>query len=163
VLRNIAAHGGDPQRVAVGGHSAGAHLAAMCLQAQWERDYGLPQDPLRAALLVSGVYDLEPLRWSYLQPVLQLDEGLVHRNSPVRGLRRSATPTWITWGDNESLEFARQASLYRDACLAAGNTPELAPLPGADHFSAIHGFEEPQGALCAWLADCLDARTPDRA
>ena len=43
VLRHIAEHGGDPQRVALGGSSAGGHLAAMCLQTEWERDYGLPR------------------------------------------------------------------------------------------------------------------------
>ena len=45
-------------RVTVGGHSAGAHLTAMCLQTAWDDDYGLPVDPLAAAVLVSGLYDL---------------------------------------------------------------------------------------------------------
>ena len=38
VLRHIGTYGGDPARVAVGGHSAGAHLAAMCLQTRWAED-----------------------------------------------------------------------------------------------------------------------------
>lgn len=50
--RNIERHGGDPSRIALGGHSAGAHLTAMCLQTPWAAAYGLPQDPLAAALLV---------------------------------------------------------------------------------------------------------------
>ena len=61
----------------MGGHSAGGHLTAMCLQTEWAQDYGLPQDPFAAALLFSGLYDIEPLRYSYLQPQIQLDEGIV--------------------------------------------------------------------------------------
>ena len=64
VVRHIrAACDGDASRLAVAGHSAGAHLAAMSLLTPWERDYGLPDDPFTAALLFSGLYDLEPLRW----------------------------------------------------------------------------------------------------
>jgi arylformamidase len=155
VLRNIALHGGDPSRLAVGGHSAGGQLAAMCLQTEWARDYGLAPNPLKAAVLVSGLYDLEPLRWSYLQPTLQLDEGLVQRNSPLLHVRPCATPAWITWGSDETAEFPRQAHAYADAWRAAGNTAELSPQPGAHHFSAIHGFEDPHSPLCTWLADRL--------
>ena len=69
VLTRIDRHGGDPTKVVVGGHSAGAHLTAMCLQTRWKEDYGLPtDDPLAGAVLVSGLYDLEPLRFSLMQP-----------------------------------------------------------------------------------------------
>ncbi|MGI9134114.1 MAG: alpha/beta hydrolase, partial [Rhodoferax sp.] len=50
VLRHIAQYGGDPRRVAIGGHSAGAHLSAMNLHTPWAPDYGLPTDPFAAAL-----------------------------------------------------------------------------------------------------------------
>ena len=150
-LRNIQHHGGDPARVALGGHSAGAHLTAMCLQTNWAQDYGLAQDPLVAALLVSGVYDIEPLRYSYLQPQIQLDAGLIRRNSPAFSVRACRTPVWVNWGGDESAEFARQASAFHQAWLAAGNTGELSALPGADHYRAIHGFESPQSSLSQWL------------
>lgn len=150
--RHIAAYGGDPARVALGGHSAGAHLTAMCLQTRWVEDYGLPPDPVAAALLVSGIYDIAPLRYSYLQPMIQLDDGIIRRNSPLYGVRPCQTPIWVNWGSEESLEFARQASSFLAAWQAAGNAGELSALPDADHFRAIHGLEDPTSRLSQWLA-----------
>jgi len=151
VVRHIAARGGDPRRIVVGGHSAGAHLAAMSLQTRWEEEYGLPRDPVAAAVLVSGLYDIEPLRHSFLQPAIQLDDGIVRRNSPAFSVRPCATPLHISWGGAESEEFARQSRLLHEAWQRAGNRSELAVQPGADHFTAIHGFEDPASGLCRWL------------
>ena len=152
VLRHIAAHRGDPGRVAVGGHSAGAHLAAMCLKTAWAQDYGLPEDPLKAALLVSGLYDLAPLRYSYLQPMIQLDDGVIRRNSPAFMVRPCTTPIWTTWGALETPEFARQSRTYHAVWEARGNAGVQSALPDAHHYSAIHGFERADSVLCRWLA-----------
>ncbi len=157
-LRQIGAHGGDPSRVAVGGHSAGGHLSAMCLETRWDEEYGLARDPLAAALLVSGVYDIEPLRHSYLQPAIQLDDGIVRRNSPLFAVRPCATPALVTWGAEESSEFSRQSTAFHAAWQGAGNRSEVLAQAGANHFSAIDGFADPDHPLCRWLAASLGAR-----
>lgn len=154
-LRHIGAHGGDPSRVAVGGHSAGGHLGAMCLETRWDEEYGLARDPIAAAVLVSGLYDLAPLRHSYLQPSIRLDDGMIGRNSPMFAVRPCATPVLVTWGGDESAEFARQSTSFHDAWLAAGNATELLPQPGANHFSATDGFEDASSPICRWLVDRL--------
>ena len=151
-LRNIQHYGGDPARVAIGGHSAGGHLTAMALQTEWAEDYGLPQDPFVAAIPFSGLFDIEPLRFSYLQPAIQLDDGIIRRNSPAFTVRPCKTPIWITWGGNESTEFARQAQIYHQAWQTAGNPSELRAVPGANHFTVIGGFEDANSETCRWLA-----------
>lgn len=154
-LRNIQHHGGDPTRVAVGGHSAGGHLSAMCLLTDWARDYGLPTDPLKAGLLFSGLFDIAPLRYSYLQPVLQLDDGVVRRQSPLQHVRPCATPLWTTWGANESTEFGRQSAAFHSAWTAQGNRGELSATPHANHFEVIHPLFTPDSAHCQWLCQQL--------
>jgi arylformamidase len=152
VLRRIERHGGDPSRVIVGGHSAGGHLTAMCLQTAWAEDYGLPQDPLVGAVLVSGLYDLQPLRYSLMQPQIQLDDGVIRRNSPMFSVRACPTPALIAWGSAEPDEFRRQSDDFREAWAAAGNRSKRLPLPEANHFDAIYGFEDPKSLLCQWIA-----------
>ncbi len=152
VLRRIERYGGDPARVIVGGHSAGAHLTAMCLETAWVEEYDLPQDPLAGAVLVSGLYDLQPLRYSLMQPQIQLDDGVIRRNSPMFSVRPCATPALIAWGDAEPDEFRRQSDHFREAWAAAGNRSKRMPLPEANHFTAIYGFEDPKSVLCQWIA-----------
>lgn len=150
-LRNIQHYGGDPTRVAVGGHSAGGHLSAMCLLTDWARDYGLARDPLKAGLLFSGLFDIAPLRYSYLQPMIQLDDGVVRRMSPLRHVRPCNTPIWTTWGSRESTEFARQSSAFHAAWRAQGNPGELSPTLEANHFEVIHPLFNPDSTHCQWL------------
>ena len=152
VLRRIDRHGGDPQRVIVGGHSAGAHLTAMCLQTAWHEDYGLADNPIAGAVLVSGLYDLQPLRFSLMQPQIQLDDGVIRRNSPMFSVRRCPTPALVTWGGDEPDEFRRQSDDFLSAWTAAGNRAKRMPQPGRNHFDAIYGFEDPKSALCQWIA-----------
>ncbi len=152
VLRRIEKHGGDPERVVLGGHSAGGHLTAMCLQTDWAGDYGLPADPLAAAVMVSGLFDLRPLRYSGMQPQLQLDDGVIQRNSPLFHVRPCRTPALISWGANEPDEFRRQSDTYLDAWAGAGNRAKRMPQEGRNHFDAIFGFEDAKSPLAQWVA-----------
>src|SRR5207244_8959458 len=64
VYKNAASFGGDPSRLYLSGHSSGAHLGGVVVTTDWRRDFGLPADIIKGALLVSGMYDLKPVRLS---------------------------------------------------------------------------------------------------
>lgn len=157
VLRNIKNYGGDPNRVVLGGHSVGAHLTAMCLQTDWPEFYGLPQDPLAGAVMVSGVYDLQPLRYASMQPMLQLDDGVIRRNSPMFSVRKCSTPALVTWGGDEPDEFRRNSEDFIAAWTAAGNRSKRWRQDGCNHFDDIYGFEDPNHFLCQWIAKATGA------
>ncbi|MFW6345924.1 MAG: alpha/beta hydrolase, partial [Halomonas sp.] len=77
--RHAESLGHDPAQISVSGHSAGGHLCAMLLATDWQGDYGLHRDPIQGALCVSGLYDLGPFPWSWLQPKLRLGGRDVER------------------------------------------------------------------------------------
>ncbi|MFD4128047.1 alpha/beta hydrolase [Streptomyces globisporus] len=89
------------------GSSAGAHLAAMALLP------GPVEGPdvserIAGTVLLSGMYDLEPVRLSYVNEALRLDAAGAWRNSPLRLLPTRLPPTVIARGGNETEEYVRQ-------------------------------------------------------
>lgn len=143
--------GADPQRLHVAGHSAGGQLVGMLLATDWERDYRVPADVIAGACAISGLFDLAPLRHSFLQPALQLTEGQVLRASPIHQLPDRAPPLLVTYGGLESAELRRQSEDFLSAWRARHLPGERLDQPDANHYTAIEGFLDPESALCRAL------------
>ena len=147
LAREGAAHGIDPGRLYVAGHSAGGHLAAMAALDGWAAGQGLNAHPIKAACSVSGLYELEPIRLSYQQEALKLDPAQVAEQSPGRLSPAGAAPMICAVGAEESQEFLDQQAELVVAWTAAGASVAQVPLPGRNHFSAVEALGEPDHAL----------------
>ena len=107
----------DKDRIIVVGHSAGAHLAAMMMAANWSTyDMALPADLIKAGVLLSGLYDLEPvLHADFVNVDLQLTLQRALTLSPSLMPLVQNMPFITAVGGQESDEFKRQTQLIYQA------------------------------------------------
>lgn len=110
LLAHAEALGVDRSRVQLSGHSAGAHLIAMAMTPDGSGEADLAR-AISGLVLLSGLYDLEPVRHSYVNDALRLDGPAALRNSPWRALPTHVPPVVIARGGNETEEYKRQHGL----------------------------------------------------
>jgi arylformamidase len=152
VYRHIGAHGGDPDRITVVGHSAGGHLASMMLACDWSLvGDDLPISLVKNALSMSGLYDLEPVMHTpSVQESLQLTPEQVAKASPARLpaplVRDGRGQLSAVVGADESSEFLRHNRLIQ-AAWGERVVPVCEALPGLNHFSIVDALAEPKQRL----------------
>lgn len=143
LYRHADAYDFNAQRIVVAGHSAGAHLAAMMLAALWPSfDPELPADLVKAAVLMSGIYDLEPVRHAgFVNVDLKLTENDIAPLSPAAMPQAHAAPFITAVGELESDEFKRQNGLIA-AAWQANHRADIA-LPDTNHLTICDAFATP--------------------
>jgi arylformamidase len=159
-VRWVAAHirdyGGDPERIYVTGHSAGGHLAASLLT-----DPDGVSGRIKGVASLSGLYELEPVRLSFNNEKIGLNQSDVADLSPIRHQPLDATPRLLlTIASNEGDEFIRQMTEFSDVW--RGRMPHLVAqiIPGADHFSMRDGLDNPDADICRLIWKTMGAGRP---
>ena len=155
IYKEASAFNADPFRIFVSGHSAGGHQVGMLLDTEWHSAYGLPDDTIKGGISISGLFDLQPFYYSYLQPKLLLTQEIIIQESPYLHIPDTGAPLLITYGGEETAEFHRQSMDYLQAWRNNGLHGELLIQEGKHHFSAIAGLNDPNSALCNVLVDFM--------
>lgn len=137
--RHIAEYGGDPGRITVSGHSAGAHLCAALLATDWT-SYGLPPDLIRGAVLISGIFDPSPAVRTSVNSELNLTPEIIARNDFERQPVRALCPTWIIAGGAEPWQFIDQSFRYAHHLHRQGGDPGVIVSPGYHHFDILDQY-----------------------
>jgi arylformamidase len=145
LYQNISAYNGDPAQLYIAGHSAGGHLSAMLLATDW-RHFNLLPDTIKGACVISGLFNLMPVRLSYINMVLKMKTETALRNSPVHLLPASPCPLSIVVGSNETNEFLDQSKeLY--TCWKETIPAEIIQVQDSNHYSIVETMLDPQSCL----------------
>lgn len=152
--RNAGAFGADSSRMYAAGHSAGGHLTAMMLAAQWPRYAGdLPPKLFQGGLAVSGIYDLTPLLEASVNDDLKLDFPEARRVSPAFMPPATDARLMTAVGGLESDEFKRQNALIAarwSSCFSRDVS-----MPGFNHLNVIEELGNASSPLFAGALELM--------
>jgi arylformamidase len=142
--RNANSFGGDRERFYISAHSSGSHLAACVLTDGW-REESLPENFCKGALLLSGMYDLEPVPLSKRSSYVKFTDATVEKLSSQRHLDALRTPLILAYGTTETPEFQRQTREFFAAVQGLGKPAELIVGEAYNHFELLETLANPCG------------------
>jgi len=148
----------DRAGIFVSGNSAGAHLAAMMLSRGWQKTVGLAEDAIAGAVLLSGIYDLEPLVGTYIDAPLHLTSSAAVGLSPLYLPLGQPVPAIVAWGENETGEFKRQSRNYAGRLEAAGFPVSALEIPNVNHFDIVFDLADRATVLGRATLELIERR-----
>ena len=129
--------GGHSSGIIVSGWSAGGHLTAMALSHPF----------VKAGLGISGIYDLEPIRHSYLNAKLGLDGAMSRRNSPALLASGPSKPLALVAGSAELPLLRRQTADFAGHRARCGLPVSYEEIASANHFTILNEMISPEGRI----------------
>lgn len=150
---HAAEFGGDPDRIAVSGHSAGAYNAIMLtLDERYLTEIGVEPKTIKAAVGLSGPYDFLPLDTSYTKQSFGNAEDLA-RSQPINHARKDAPPILLAYGLADALVGRQNSDNLERALEAVGAPVELKLYPKLDHPGTVLALSVPFRWRSTMLAD----------
>ena len=153
---HAAEHGGDPARLFLMGHSAGAQIVALlALNPAWLGAVGMqPGRDLRGVVGLAGPYDFLPLQSDTLKDIFG-PEDQRPASQPINFVTPGAPPMLLATGDEDTTVLPRNSQRLAAKLREAGNQAELIIYPGVGHATIMGAFSAPLGFIAPVRQDVL--------
>ncbi|KER82735.1 alpha/beta hydrolase [Xanthomonas arboricola] len=137
-------YGGDPTRLAVMGHSAGAHMAALLgTDAHWLQVQGLQPRQLCGVVGLAGPYDFLPLTDPELIEIFGEAPAAQQQSQPVHYVGGDEPPMLLLHGDADRVVELQNSTSLQHALQRKGDTAELKVYPGMGHLGIVLALRKP--------------------
>jgi arylformamidase len=148
IWRNAEALGGSQDKLYVMGHSAGGHITAMMMATEWPAiGVDLPQDMIKGGIPISGLFELEPLRFTSINDGVRMDQAEAAAESPMAHPPVTDAPQLVVCGGSEPAEFHRQSDDYAETFTTVGRRMERYTVPMCDHFDELNDLGDEKSVL----------------
>ena len=148
-----AEHGGDPGRVFVMGHSAGAHISAMlAADPRYLKGVGVPPDAIRGVVGLAGPYDFLPLKDPVLKALFGAEDGL-HATQPVTFVDGDEPPMLLLHGKADTTVGPRNSRRLAARIRERGGEVEEIVYDGVGHAGILLALAAPFRFWAPVLAD----------
>jgi acetyl esterase/lipase len=146
LAKELPALGAAADGIVASGWSAGGHLTSMALSHPF----------VKAGMAISGIYDLDPIRHSYLNVKLRLDGPMSRRNSPMMQADGPLKPLSLVVGGAELPLLRKQAADFAGHRASCGLPVTYEEIPGANHFTIMNEMMLPNGRITTLIRQLFE-------
>ncbi len=163
---HIANYGGDPDRIALAGHSAGAYNSLMlALDPQWLKAAGSDVSVIRGVVSLAGPSDFYPFEKGGRADVAMGDIRPVEQTQPITFVRADAPPLWLGHGTADTVVRVRNSQRLAAAMDKVGGSATLREYDGLSHIDLVMALTKPlayKGPILPEMTDFLRGVTARR-
>lgn len=143
-------YGYDRNEIYISGSSAGGHLVMTLLQTNWSEYLsfsGGQEVKINGVCAVSGIYDITPIKDTYIDEPLSLTNAELENCSPLKHNQTQLCPVIIAYGEIETSEFKRQSQAMFTKLQHQDIDCLIHEVDGRNHFNVITELGQPDSSL----------------
>jgi len=135
VYKNCKKYGGNPNKITISGHSAGAHLCSMAINTEWSK-FNVPNDIIKGTVLISGIYEPEIVLNLSVNEEINLSKKEALKNTPS-SLNINNPHILTCVGRSETKGWIDQTKIYTKKIINNYDNVDFSILENENHFSLM--------------------------